>query len=378
MDCEITRRDYKEAFKHILFFFVSTRIILTIIGVISRILLVEKYRRRYQQLFTDRIWLNIWTGDSTLMYMRVAKDWYPACVDCLQLKHYAFSPLYPLTMRILETVTKNYFTAGFIVSNISIIISAYYLYKIVRLKDNHETALRSVKYLFVFPAAFMLSAVHTEALFLTLLLMTFYYAKLGRWWLAGFTGFLLALTRIQGAFTIIPLLYIYLDQRNFSLKNIDFKILYVGLIGLGLVATMVYSHQLTGDYFTFIHAKQKFFGHEISNPVTILGDSLQDPSIDYFINGWVTVIAIVFLIVFHRKIENSYLLLALILIIIPLIGGLSSVKGMARFILVIFPFFIILAHMGENKRIDELMTITFALLQGFLMALWATRFNIIL
>src|SRR5260370_26743641 len=47
------------------------------------------------------------------------------------------------------------------------------------------------------------SAVYAEALFMALVISCIYYARMQRWWLAGFLGGLAALTRPQGVLMVI-------------------------------------------------------------------------------------------------------------------------------------------------------------------------------
>lgn len=45
---------------------------------------------------------------------------------------------------------------------------------------------------------------------------------------------------------------------------------------------------------------------------------------------------------------------------------------MSRYILVVFPLFLILSGYTENKHVDNALTIGLAVLKGLLMASWAT------
>ena len=153
----------------------------------------------------------------------------------------------------------NTFLAGVIISNACLILTCIFLYKLVLLESDRKTALRSVKYLFLFPTAFILSAVLSDSLFLALLVSCFYYARKGNWFFSGVLGFLLSLTRSIGVFMVVPLLIEYLRVKKFNprtisiheLKKIDRNILFLLLLPAGLTVFSVYNYYLTGDFFGF-------------------------------------------------------------------------------------------------------------------------------
>src|SRR5208337_511720 len=119
-----------------LLLFVSTRILLTVIGVISRIAYggVKVYGiSQYIQLGILGIWSQGW--DSGWYYL-IAKNGYSTQLNVYNQGNYAFFPLYPLLMRLLEYITGNYYIAGMVISNIALIIAGIYLFKLVSLDSD--------------------------------------------------------------------------------------------------------------------------------------------------------------------------------------------------------------------------------------------------
>lgn len=210
--------------KYILLFFLSSRIILEIIGVSAR-LFAGSLHGEGMQSHTGNIFFDIWGAWDTGYYVYLAKNWYPP-IDLFlgASKNYAFFPLYPLLMRILGTILGgSFYLAGLIISNASLLIACIFLYKLVRLDTDKNTALKSVKYLFLFPAAFIFSGVFTESLFVALTVICFYCARKEKWLLTGIAGFFLALTKLIGVFIIFPLLFEYLSKKRFkfsAIKNV--------------------------------------------------------------------------------------------------------------------------------------------------------------
>lgn len=362
--------------KYILLLFVATRSILTIIGVSSHKLLEGVYNYHPHWIYSKHLWLDIWGLWDSGWYLGIARNWYPAYLKAGR-SSYAFSPLYPLLIRILGIIIGNNYISGIIISNIYLIVACIFLYKLVKLYLDNDTALRSVKYLFLFPSAFILSGVFSESLFLALLIICFYYAKKGKWLLVGIAGFFLSLTRSIGVFIILPILYEYFKTKNFKLKNIRKDIFFLLLIPFGLFIFASYSYYLTGNFFAQAYAEQTGWGACLSNPFKALYLSLCKNSIELIFNAIFAIVAMVILSLFCKKIGFSYWLLGMLFIFIPLMT-VQAMSSMTRFALVIFPFYILLAKLSKNHYIDQALTIFLALFQGFLMVFWSAGFKLII
>lgn len=363
--------------KYILLLFVATRSILTIIGVSSRKLLEGVYNYRPDWIYSKHLWLDIWGLWDSEWYLRIAANWYPQVLNAGE-SNYGFFPLYPLLIRILEKVIGNNYISGIIISNLCLIVACIFLYKLVKLYLDNDTALRSVKYLFLFPSAFILSGVFSESLFLALLIACFYYAKKGKWLLAGITGFFLSLTKPIGAFVILPILYEYFRSKDFKLNNIKRDIFSLALMPLGLFVFAGYCYYLVGNPLAYVYAKKTGWGVYLSHPFRVLYLSLCSHSIELVFNAIFAIVAIVILSLFCKKIGFSYIgfsywLLGILLIFIPLMYG---VQVMTRYALVIFPFYILFARLSKNHYIDQALTLFLALCQGFLMVFWSAGFHL--
>jgi hypothetical protein len=64
----------------------------------------------------------------------------------------------------------------------------------------------------VFPASFFLFMGYTEAPLLAFMVSSLFYARQGKWWLAGLLAGAAALTKQPGIFILIPLAYIFWRQ----------------------------------------------------------------------------------------------------------------------------------------------------------------------
>jgi hypothetical protein len=366
--------------RYIFLLFLSTRLGLTLIGVVSRSILELQSGKEYN-MWSQQLWLDLWGVWDSFWYIDIAEQGYSDVgrnpLDSNQA-NYAFFPLYPLLMRGLGMILGNdYFLAGVIISNLCLLVACYFLCKLVQLNSDRETSLRSVKFLLLSPTAFIFSGVFTESLYVMLAIFCFYFAQKRQWLLAGVAGFFLSLSRSVGVLILIPLLYEYLKSKNFQLKAIKYDILFLLLIPLGLALFAIYNHQLTGDYLAFTKI-QSAWNRTLNNPIsTLIGAirrGLAQEKIRPLIEASFSIGAIALLLGFFRKFQVSYWLFSLYSIFIPLLTGIDS---MPRYLLPIFPLYILIAQLTRNPELDQVYTILFALLQGGLSIFWFCGYNLL-
>lgn len=353
-----------------LLLFAATRIMLTVIG-----LLVHRLDRGAKFTGIQNI-VNIYSVWDTHWYVNLAKFGYYLSGPG-HYANYAFFPLYSLAMRLVGTFLEgDYRLAGFIISNVCLFITCVYLYKLVMLEDDGDTAKRSVKYLLLFPSAFILSGVFSESIFLMLLVMCFYYARKENWLFAGICGFYLSLTRLQGILVLIPLLYEYWRSNNYKIAFKP-KVLYLMLIPFGLAIFSLYNYYLTGDYLAFVHIS-KVWNNELMNPLEALYMCMTSQYIQAQFGAYFAILAFALLTIFYRKVGGAYYILSVMFIFTSLAAGEGTQFSVLRYLLVVFPLFILLAKLGKNAAFDQVVTISMALLQGFLMVYWTLHSNFII
>ena len=344
--------------------FVLSRIALTAIGLTAYSVIAHKDMANYSGIL--KLW-DVWDSDS---YIAIAKNWYPKTTDLSHMKDYVFLPLYPLLMKLVAFAADNYLVAGLIVSNVSLFVACYYMYKLARLDSDEPAALRSIKYLLLFPTAFILSGVLTESLFLALSLACYYYARKGNWLASGVLGALASITRPYGIVILVPMALEYLRSINFDIRKATISAAAMLLPPLGMALLMAYDYSMTGDFLAFIHAQTLWYFSlrvpliELLKRFVMLGN-------DGRFNAAFTVAVLLLLLAGYRKIGISQLTYGLLLIVIPLCS-IASAWSMSRYALVVFPLFLILAGYAENRKVDLALTVGLALAQGLLMASWTT------
>jgi Gpi18-like mannosyltransferase len=355
-----------------LLLFLFTRTFLSIVGIISRFSSGAIKFNSISDYYHGLIY--IWSrGMDSGWYFDIAKNGFSTHVNAYGQANYCFFPFYPMMMRFVGIIIGDYYVAGIIISNLALIVACIYLFKLVKLEYEEEIALNSIKYLFLFPTAFILSAVMSESLFLAFLLICFYYAKKENWLLVGITGFFFTLTRSIGLFMVIPLLYIYLESKHFKIQDLRLNILFLALIPAATLAFCIYLYYLTGDFFAYMHIEESGWAQQYTNPLLNLISNAFSLNPYYLFGAYFTLACLILLILFYKKINISYLLLGLLAIIVPLSTYNWSIICMERYTVVIFPLFIIFAIIGKNRYIDTFQTILLAILQGALMIFWVNQ-----
>ncbi len=353
---------------------IVTRIALTAIGIFMHAVWL------HQPLVTLDDFTNMWNIWDGHLYVDIARDGYSATpLNEAGMANYAFFPLYPLLISLVASVVGNYAIAGLIVSNVCLIVACVYIYRYVSLDTDADqgTARRAVKYLILFPMAFLFSAVLTESLFVALSIACLYYARRGNWLIAGLLGFLVPLTRLPGLAILVPMAYEYLrqhvswraDTRRPDIRGLLKPAMLALLLPiLGLGAWAAYNYYLLGDLLGFIHIQSTWGGRFALPPVELLTRLI--PTNGYIFTGAIfTVAALILMILFYKKVDVGGWMFGIMLICIPLFS-VQSCYSMLRYLAVVFPLCIIAAKVAKDRRIDIGLTVALIVLQAVLMAIW--------
>jgi hypothetical protein len=167
-----------------------------------------------------------------------------------------FFPLYPVLVRLITFDFAYINLSGLIISNLFSIVAVVYLFELARLDYSDSVAKKAVLFLSVFPTAYFLSAVFTESLFLALVIAGLYYARNGKWPVAGVLGLLAALTRMAGLLMLPVLVVEYFHQKNWKLKKVNLKLLWTILPALGFLIYLIINYQVTGNFYAFVEVER--------------------------------------------------------------------------------------------------------------------------
>jgi Gpi18-like mannosyltransferase len=180
----------------------------------------------------------------------------------------AFFPLFPLLERVVSlTLHRNVLYVGMLISNLAFLGTLILLYRFVETEFDSDAARRTALYLAVFPTALFFFAAYNESLFLFLVLLSFYAMRGGRWWLAGLSGALAALTRSIGLLLLLLFLYEFVrqvwprihsawgEQQRWQMFKMLSGLPAALLIPLGLGLYAYYLNQRFHDPLALLHAQ---------------------------------------------------------------------------------------------------------------------------
>jgi hypothetical protein len=144
-----------------------------------------------------------WLRWDTDLYVGLAENGYRPGDPAIQLH-----PLYPWLGQLLHVLLGlSGLLALLIVSSVAALALAVAVERLALLDLEPAAARRATLLLLLAPPAFILLAAYSEGLFLLCSALALLWAREQRWWLAGLAGFGAALTRQQGVFLALPLLW---------------------------------------------------------------------------------------------------------------------------------------------------------------------------
>jgi len=295
--------------------------------------------------------LGVWQRFDTLWYLKIATHGYSPEDGSI-----VYFPLYPLLIRAGgKILLGNYLLAALIISNLAYVGLLFYLYRLTTSLLEEETARRTVVYLAIFPTAFFFLAGYTESLFLLLTLAAFWYAHQKRWWLAGILGFLASLTRLQGVILILPLLYFYFKRE----RQVRPALLALFLIPLGSASFLLYQNSLGASlldvYQSHLHAQ---FVLPWDNIIATI-QKILSPEGNYInvVNLIVTFLFLAMTIISFRALPLTYGLYMALTMFVLLWRRTTGqpLVSMSRYVLALFPAFIIWGRWGENPWVNRLI-----------------------
>lgn len=268
----------------------------------------------------------------------------------------AFGPLYPALIRGLAPLLGgHYMVAALVISNLATMLVIWLLYQEAYSLFDRGTARRSVLYLLGFPVAFFLLGAYAESVFMAFLLLAWRAASSEKWVQAGLWGAACVLVRFHGIALLLPGAYL-LWQRGALSKR---KALAMLAIPLALAAWSLYTRfgpvmafpwqvqaRVWGDHSAWpwegaIHNLLTILGYYPLRNLSVFSLSLDLLSAALFLT--LTVAA-------ARVLPTEHVLLmgALLFVALVRVDGYGWMRATSRYMLPIFPGFIVLARAGRR------------------------------
>jgi hypothetical protein len=318
-------------------------------------------------------------------YIGIAEHGYePGDFNAEVPHNWAFFPLFPLLLRLASYITGEFVLTGMLLSHLFFLVGLFLMHRLCLLSGlMADDADRCLFYLAVFPTSYFFSLPLPESLFLMLTVGSFYLAKRERWLLAGLCGALASATRTTGVLLLpaLAVLYWQMYRPLRQMRPIRKDALALLLIPLGLVSFMIYLQAITGNAFAFKDAMAAW-GRKAGLFVSPLYDYLRQPGEiaahwDFkLVNFLAVVIALVCSLVLLKRRQFPLAVYALLSVLVALSSAL--LQSQARYAMVIFPVYMVLATLGRRPKVDQLMRAIFLVLFGLMTAMFAAHFTLAL
>jgi hypothetical protein len=319
-----------------------------------------------EQLFTT------WDGQ---IYLYVSEAGYaPEQFQDIQF------PLYPALIRLATPLfSGNSVVAALVVSNLASLIAFVLLFDLVAEHLDASTARRTLVVAVAFPTAFFFCLVYSEAVFLLLVVLFFRFLLHGQLGRAAIPAALLPLARSPGVLIALPFAAYYLQRVRplvstralWPASPVLGLLVYFGIMyaATGNPLEMARMAELNGSGFSagaLLHPL-RVFSQFAGQPLQIHGytNSILDRA---FFLGFLALLAPIF-----RRLPLPFALYALAMGTISVLGG--SFEYYTRYVLVVFPVFIVLAQLLARDNWTWLwrpLVFVFAMLQGLLLVMQAT------
>lgn len=345
--------------KEILKLVLGWRLLTVLIAIPAMFLMVPNLR--YTPL-TDKPSLpnifSMWANFDGINYLDIAELGYG-----LQNKtemDYAFFPVYPWLINKFSFVG-GYLASGLVLSHLSLILAIYFLYKLILLDHKKGTALNTIYLLLFFPTAFFLGSVYADSFFLLLVVLVFYAARKGNFFMACLIAAIASATKITGIFLWPAIAYEYWLSSGLDIKKaMRPTALWLTLPPIGLISFLRFQWLKTGDAFFFLSYQENFSGRTIEKLVLlhqiffryakmVIFTDHMDPLFFTVMLELLTATGVLLILIFaFKSMRRSYWLFSLLSFLLPTLTG--TFTGIPRYTLALFPVFIWLSLWMDRQH----------------------------
>lgn len=252
-----------------------------------------------------------------------------------------FFPLYPIGVRLMGYLTGgNLVLAGWIVSSLCLLIGVLVLTRLVQRFHPNIDPIWPTIFLLIFPTAFFLNAVYSEAMFLMLSIAMFYFAFQRRFWIAACFAALASATRMAGVFLFFPLLVEFI-QANGWRALFSRSVFALGIAPVGAVAFFLYHYFKFGDFFLYLKV-ERWWGRDFSGDIDDLEQIVTHSGITNWIIEWgFTIFGFAAAAAVLWKLRRSYGIYMFVSMAIAFASG--GTFGIGRYCMVLFPTYLLAA-----------------------------------
>ena len=264
-------------------------------------------------------------------------------------------------MTIILSVIHSDILSGLIISNLSLLGCLYFGYKLANHYFNERTANHWLLLLLTFPTSFFLGAVYTESLFLLLILAGWWYHTQKKNLISGLLIGLSSGVRLVGLMMILAVCLEWLNKNKFRAKDFwqkikKYKSQCLGA-AIGLSPLLIFISFLWNEFndpLYFFHVQSEFgagrqetiilWPQVVYRYIKILltARPINWKYFSYMQDLVFSIGAAMGLYAARKQIKLSWLIFSILAYLLPTLTG--SFSSMPRYILVIFPVWLWLAH----------------------------------
>lgn len=307
----------------------------------------------------------VWERWDACWYARIATEGYTPDGST------AFFPLFPALERIVAVAGPHVVVAGMLVNVVATVLALWGLHRLVT-EDHGETiARRTMLLLAIFPSALFLLAPFSEAVFLALGIWTIERARRGSWGTVAVLATLLGLSRPVGGLIFLPLAWLAWRRIRAagSASDLLWPLIAVAAAPVSGILYLVYTVRVVGR--SVFESQAQWSGSAFHPPWDMVGATLDfvrrtgDP-LQVLQLGMLFVFAGLFVVGIRRlplelTLYSAPLLYLAWARILP-----TPLTSTARQLLVIFPAFVVLSLLLDDRRARWSYAILSLLLLGAL------------
>lgn len=309
-------------------------------------------------------------------YLKIASTGYPKYPQVSKIDDkstmngltYAFFPLYPMILRLVDYLISNIELSAFLVSNILLIVNFASLYFVVGKLFDKNLGLKTAFLIFLFPFSIFFRSYFTEGLQLLLLVWFGYFFVKKNFLISAV--FLSLINISKGNLLLLNLVFLILLFR----AAFDRKLSVIRLAGLALIiftpllGWTVFNFLQTGNYLYFYSVQKSWFdcGFIFCAPLNnlyVITYFLQLP-FHYFhaskIDVFIVFIALVTLIKSRNFLPREWWWMSFAIFITPLL--VKDLLSYTRLQMISFPLFLYIASSVNKVSFTILIVVLFAAL----------------
>lgn len=290
-----------------------------------------------------------------------------------------FFPLFPALLYLSGNITASPLLSGLILTNLIFLFALFILFFWVKHRYGVSTAWWTILFLLSFPTSFFFGSLYTESLFFLLTLLIFLFFEKNQYLWVGLIGAAASATRLAGILFAPSLLF-----ATFKKKKGIFKVVVLSLTWVGFLFYISYLAIHFHNPFAFLTAQAAFKNARATNFSSLvflpqvfyryarIFVTVPITQYSFWIAAFEVEAFILPLILLYKGLRmklfsSSILLFSFFSLLLPTLSG--TLSSMPRYVLPLFPLYIILATI-RKRWIKIFIIFSSFILLGVLTALF--------